>query len=112
MSGPGAREWAVLPRWWGPLRSKAPPHCPQGAPAGDERRSLLLDGVEEVLEFSPQWLLLADVDLLRVVLQRDLVQIERVQRPERARTDGDGLLRVVDLDEILEAREGELPDLH
>src|SRR2546428_11729777 len=90
-----------LPGTGGARAGGAPPGRFKASPAGDERRSLLFDRVEEILEFSPQWLLLADMDLLRVVLQRDLVQIERVQRAERARTDGDGLLRVVDLDEIL-----------
>src|SRR2546427_949128 len=79
---------------------------------GDERRPFLLDRVEEVLELSCQRLLLPDVDFLSVVFQRDLIQIERIQGAQGARADGDGLLRVVDLDEVLEARQGEPADFH
>src|SRR2546422_5301314 len=79
---------------------------------GDERRPFLLDRVEEILELSLQRLLLPDVDLLRMVFQRDLIEIERIQGAQGARADGDGLLRVVDLDEVLEARQGEPADFH
>src|SRR2546427_283169 len=80
--------------------------------AGDEGRPLVLDRVEEVLQFPPQWFFLSHVDLLRMVLERNLVQVERVQRPERAGAHGHGLFDVVHLDEILEAGESELSDLH
>src|SRR6266566_2893041 len=52
------------------------------------------------------------MDLLLVVLERNLVQVERVQGTEGARTHGDRLLRVVDLDEVFQAGQGELPHLH
>src|SRR5437870_6838515 len=80
--------------------------------ARDEGRSLVLDRVEEVLQFPLQWLFLPHVDLLRMVLERNLVQVERVQRPEGARAHGHGLLDVVHLNEILQAGESELSDLH
>src|SRR5947209_20116807 len=47
-----------------------------------------------------------------MVLEWNLVQVERVQRPGGARAHGYGLLDVVHLDEILEAGESELSDLH
>src|SRR2546422_3734089 len=80
--------------------------------ARDEGRALVLDRVEEVLQFPLQWLFLSHVDLLPMVLEWNLVQVERVQRPEGARAHGHGLLDVVHLDEILEAGESELSDLH
>src|SRR5207245_1898874 len=80
--------------------------------AGDERRPLVLDRFEEVLQFPLQRLFLPHVDLLRMVLERNLVQVERVQWPEGARAHRHGLLDVVHLNEILQAREGELSDLH
>src|SRR5206468_1827716 len=80
--------------------------------AGDERRPLVLDRIEEIFELSSQRLFLPDVDFLSVVFQRDLVEVERVQGPEGARADRDRLLRVVDLDEVLETGEGELAHFH
>src|SRR3989442_13787615 len=47
-----------------------------------------------------------------MVIERNLVQVERVQWPEGARAHRHGLLDVVHLNEILQAREGELSDLH
>src|SRR5881397_3604586 len=47
----------------------------QGVFAGDERWPLLFGGVEEILELFLQRLLFADVDLLCVVLERDLVEV-------------------------------------
>src|SRR5207245_2688250 len=42
----------------------------------------------------------------------DLVEVERIQGAEGARADGDRLLRVVDLDEVLETGQSELPHFH
>src|SRR5947209_16700962 len=80
--------------------------------AWDQGRPLLLDGVEEILKLPLQRLLFAYVELLCVVLQRDLVEVERIQGAEGARADGDRLLRVVDLDEVLETGQSELPYFH
>src|SRR5438309_6154420 len=79
---------------------------------GDEGGPLLPDRVEEVLELPAHGFLLSHMDLLLVVFERNLVKVERVQRPEGAGTHGDRLLRVVDLDEVLQAGQGELPHLH
>ena len=66
----------------------------------DQRGSFLTDRVEEVLELPAQRFLLSNVDLLLVVFERNLVEVERVQRTQRARTHGDRLLGVIDLHEI------------
>src|SRR5947207_5800003 len=79
---------------------------------GDQRGPFLPDRVEEILELPAQRFLLPHVDLLLVVLERNLVEVERVQRAEGAGTHGDRLLRVVDLDEAFQAGQGELPHLH
>src|SRR6059058_4095921 len=83
-----------------------------GILAGHEGRALLLDRVQEILELAAQGLLLPDVDFLLVVLERNLVQVERIEGSEGARADGDRLLRIVDLDEVLQTGQRELPDLH
>src|SRR5881396_571627 len=79
---------------------------------GHEGRTLLLDRVQEILELAAQRLLLPDVDFLLVVLERNLVQVERIEGSEGARADGDRLLRIVDLDEVLQTGQRKLPDLH
>src|SRR5712691_6863820 len=81
-------------------------------PPGDKRGPLLTDRVEEVLELPAKRFLLSHMDLLLMVLERNLVEVERVERTERARTHRDGLLRVVDLDEVFQASQRKLPHLH
>src|SRR5438445_8646542 len=83
-----------------------------GILSGDEGGPLLTDRVEEVLELPAQGFLLSHMDLLLVVFEWNLVEVERVQRAEGARTHGDRLLRVVDLDEVFQAGQRELPHLH
>src|SRR5438552_7843286 len=83
-----------------------------GILAGYEGRALLLDRVQEILELAAQGLLLPDVDFLLVVFERNLVQIERIEGSEGARADRDRLLRIVDLHEVLQTGQRELPDLH
>src|SRR5205807_5501769 len=81
-----------------------------GILSGDEGGPLLTDRVEEVLELPAQGFLLSHMDLLLVVFEGNLVEVERVQRAQGARTHGDRLLRVVDLDEVFQAGQGELQD--
>src|SRR5437763_14390071 len=79
---------------------------------GHEGRTLLLDRVQEILELAAQRLLLPDVDFLLVVLERNLVQVERIEGSEGARADGDRLLRIVDLDEVLQKGQSKLQNLN
>src|SRR2546430_1065549 len=52
--------------------------------AGHEGRALLPDRIQEILELAAQGLLLSHVDFLLVVFERNLVQVERIERSERA----------------------------
>src|SRR5207247_384203 len=110
--GPRSKELDELPRAVRVRRRDGHPQRFGRVFSRDERRPLVLDRIEEILELSSQRLFLPDVDFLRVVLEWDLVQVERVQGPEGARADRDRLLRVVDLDEVLETGEGELAHFH
>src|SRR5256886_16845126 len=88
------------------------PQRVDGILPGDKWGPTLLDRVEEILQLAAKRFFLSHVDLLLMVLERDLVEVERVERTESARTHGDRLLGVVDLDEVFQTGEGEPPHLH
>ncbi len=56
-----------------------------GTNSGHERLSPRLRRHQKVPELQPQWLFLAHLDSLRVVLLRDVVRVRRLERTEGAR---------------------------
>src|SRR5207237_919680 len=109
---PASRELDELARAVGLRRGDRDAERLDRVLAGHKGRALLLDRVQEILELAAQGLLLSHVDFLLVVLEGNLVQVERIERSEGARAHRDRLLGVVDLDEVLQTGQRELPYLH